>query len=314
MTQLANVRSSSARSGRRLRHIGLIASLVAFLLPELGEAQKKNVFHSETNLVVLHATVRNARGELVTDLTQDAFSIFDNGARQKIALFRRDDIPVSLGLLIDNSGSMRALRPKVEAAALACVKASHHDDEAFVLNFGDKPQLDVPMTSDVRVLESGLARVDSIGGTALRDTVKAGAQYLIEQAHRERSVLLIITDGNDNASMTSVAEIRRLAEEHEITVYAIGLLNDEDPSRARRARHELDELTRSTGGAAYYPPSIESIEATALEIAREIRNRYTIAFYRPSQRLDGSYRKLRLVVRGPSPFEVRTRGGYWATP
>ncbi|HEY7446166.1 MAG TPA: VWA domain-containing protein [Vicinamibacterales bacterium] len=284
------------------------------LLPVMSvEAQAPRIFHAETNLVVLHATVKNAHGELVTDLGQEAFTVYDNGRRQKIEMFRREDIPVSLGLLIDNSGSMRALRAKVEAAALACVRASHPQDEVFVLNFGDKPQLDVPLTSDVRLLEAGITRVDSIGGTAMRDAVDVGTGYLASSATKERKVLLVITDGKDNASLASLDAIRKQAQQREITVYAIGLFNQDGQAGAGGARDELNELTDSTGGAAHYPSSLEDIDAVALAIAREIRNQYTIAFNR-TDRLDGSYRKLRVDVRGRGRLVVRARAGYWATP
>jgi VWFA-related protein len=278
-----------------------------------AEAQAPRIFHAETNLVVLHATVKNTHGELVTDLGQEAFTVYDNGKRQKIEMFRREDIPVSLGLLIDNSGSMRALRAKVEAAALACVRASHPQDEVFVLNFGDKPQLDVPLTSDVRRLEAGITRVDSIGGTAMRDAIDVGSRYLSSSATKERKVLLVITDGKDNASLASLDAIRKQAQQREITVYAIGLFNQDDQAGAGGARDELNELTDSTGGAAHYPSSLEDIDAVALAIAREIRNQYTIAFNRTG-RLDGSYRKLRVDVRGQGRLVVRARAGYWAMP
>lgn len=300
--------------GLRRRSATVLTSLAACLLMLVPtDAQAPRTFHTETDLVVLHATVKNSRGELVTNLGQEAFTVFDNGTRQKIELFGREDIPVSLGLLIDNSGSMRTLRAKVEAAALACVRASHPEDEAFVLNFGDKPQLDVPLTSDLRVLEAGISRVDSIGGTAMRDAISVGSQYLATSARRERKVLLVITDGKDNASMAPLEQIRKQAQQREVTVYAIGLLNAENQAEASSARQELDELTESTGGAAYYPASLESIDAVALAIAHEIRNQYTIAFNR-TDRLDGTYRKLRVVVRGSSSLVVRARAGYWATP
>ena len=314
MTQVAVARSQSVRL-----HRSRAASLTALLIVQLlaagpVDAQERGVFHAETSLVVLHAIVKNARGELVTDLNQDAFSVYENGRRQKIALFRRDDIPVSLGLLIDNSGSMRALRASVEAAALACVRASNPLDEVFVLNFADRPQLDVPFTSDVHELEAGIARVGSIGGTAMRDAIEIGSQYLTERARRDRRVLLVITDGKDNASLASVEHIRKQAAEREITIYAIRLRTDEDQAAARRARHELDELTATTGGAAYYPSSLEGLDEIVLDIAREIRNQYTIAYTPLDQRLDGSYRQLRVAVRGPGRFFVRTRAGYRATP
>ena len=313
MTEVALARSPSVHL-----HRPRAASLAALLIVQLAagpvDAQERGVFRAEASLVVLHAIVKNARGELVTDLSEDAFSVYENGRRQKIALFRRDDIPVSLGLLIDNSGSMRALRARVEAAALACVRASNPLDEVFVLNFADRPQLDVPFTSDVHELAAGIARVGSIGGTAMRDAIEIGSQYLTEHARHDRRVLLIITDGKDNASTASVDRIRKLAAEREIIIYAIRLLTDEDPAVARRARHELDQLTGTTGGAAYYPSSLEGLDEIALDIARQIRNQYTIAYTPLDQRLDGSYRELRVVVRGPGPFFVRTRAGYRATP
>lgn len=160
-------------------------------------------FLSETRLVVLQVTVTASRGEILTDLDRRAFTVYENGKPQSIAVFRRDDVPVSLGLLIDNSGSMRSRRATVEAAALAFARASNSDDELFVLNFADTPRIDVPFTSDVRVLEAGIARVDAIGGTALRDAVDLAEAYVRDHATRERKVLLIITDGNDNASVIS---------------------------------------------------------------------------------------------------------------
>jgi VWFA-related protein len=170
------------------------------------------------------------------------------------------------------------------------------------------------LTSDARALEAGLARVDSIGGTAMRDAIDVGSKYLTMHAQRERRVLLVITDGKDNASVVSLDQIRKQAEQQEITVYAIGLLNTEDQDGAGRARRELNELSAATGGVAYYPANLEGVEAIAIDIAREIRSQYTIAFNRSDERLDGSYRKLRVVVRGEGAFVVRTRAGYWATP
>ena len=171
----------------------------------------------------MHAIVRNARGELVTTLERSAFTIYENGRRQPITLFRRDDIPVSLGLLIDNSGSMRTLRSKVEAAALALARASNPQDEIFVLNFNDKARIDVPFTSDVGVLEAGIARVDSIGGTAMRDAIDMAQGYLAEHGTRDRKVLLVITDGIDNASMATRDRIEKQAEQRDTVIFAVGL-------------------------------------------------------------------------------------------
>ena len=265
-------------------------------------------FHAETRLVVLHATVRNSHGEVITNLDRQAFTVYENGRPQPIKVFRRDDIPVSLGLVIDNSGSMRPVRARVEAAALAFARASNPLDQMFVLNFADKVRIDVPFTSDVAVLEAGIARVDSIGGTAMRDAVEAAESYLNDHAARERKVLLVITDGNDNASAASLERIRQTAEQREIAVYAIGLFGD--PSGARVAHRELDQLAER--GLAYYPPSIEAVDDVALDIARQIRRQYTLAYAPLNQALDGSYRSIRVAVAGPERFSVRTRTGYRA--
>jgi Ca-activated chloride channel homolog len=286
--------------------------LAALMLSVVTAAGQAPVFRAETRLVVLHATVTNSRGELVTSLNQAAFTVFENGKRQPITLFRRDDIPVSLGLLIDNSGSMRTLRSKVEAAALAFARASNPQDEMFVLNFADKARLDVPMTSDLHVLEAGIARVDSIGGTAMRDAIDMAEAYLRDHAKQDRRVLLVVTDGIDNASITTVNRIRQQAERAETVIDAIGLFHEQDASRASAGRRELQEIAERTGGVAYFPTSVEQIESVAVDLARQIRNQYTIAYAPLHQALDGSYRTIRLSVSGPDRYTVRTRAGYRA--
>jgi len=247
----------------------------------------------------------------VTTLNRDAFAVYENGKRQAITLFRRDDIPVSLGLLIDNSGSMRAVRSKVEAAALALARASNPQDEMFVLNFNDNAHIDVPFTSDVRVLEAGIRRVDSIGGTAMRDAIDLAQRYLVEHGMRDRKVLLVITDGIDNASVATREHVEKQAEQLDTVVFAVGLFGDEE--RNRRGRHELDQLTDKTGGLAYYPASIDEVGSVALEIAHQIRNQYTIAYAPTNQVLDGSYRTIRVTATGRERLSVRTRAGYLAT-
>ena len=287
----------------------LAAASAALALLQQGGAP----FRAETRLVVVEATVRNTRGELVTGLTRDAFTILENGKRQPIVLFDKDDVPVSLGLLIDNSGSMRTKRAKVEAAAIDFARASNPLDEMFVLNFADKSRVDVPFTSDVRVLEAGIARVDSIGGTAMRDAIAEGEGYLIQHARHDRKVLVVITDGNDNASLTTLDRVRTIADQHGIAVYATGLIAGQEP-HAGRTRRELTDLTEATGGVAYFPTSLEQVDDVALEMAHQIRMQYTIGYTPLNQALDGSYRKIRVTARGSNPLTVRTRTGYLATP
>lgn len=288
---------------------------LALLVPSpAARGEQDSAFRIETRLVVLQVTVKNSRGELVTSLEQNAFAVYENGARQPIMLFRRDDVPVSLGLLIDNSGSMQSLRAKVEAAALAFVRASNPEDEVFVVNFADKPRIDVPLTSDPRVLERGIGRFDSIGGTALRDALHVAHPYLDQHATRDRKVLLIITDGNDNASVVTPTEVEREAQRSGTVIYAIGLFGDDKSAAANRGRHELDRLTSRTGGLVYYPASIEQIDSLVIDLARQIRSQYTIAYAPINQTLDGSYRSIRVEATGGGRLVVRTRAGYRAAP
>jgi Ca-activated chloride channel homolog len=290
------------------------APAIAVVLFTATAGQQPPNFRAEARLVVLHATVKNTQGEIVTDLEQRAFTVYENGKPQPISVFRRDDIPVSIGIVIDNSGSMRAVRANVEAAAVAFVRASNALDDAFVVNFADKARVDVPLTRDVGVLEAGIARVDSIGGTAMRDAVLLAERYLRQHASHDRQVLLLITDGNDNASTASMEQLRRTVERSEIAVFGVGLFRDDDAPVAARGRHELDHLTELTGGMAYYPSAVDQIHSVVLDIARQIRNQYTIAYAPLNQALDGSYRTVRLKVAGPERLSVQTRRGYWATP
>lgn len=287
---------------------------LALMLLAAPAGRPAPVFPSEIRVVVLHPTVRNRRGELVTDLDRAAFTVYENGRPQPITLFQRDDVPVSLGILIDNSGSMATLRAKVESAALAFARASNPQDEIFVINFADRPRLDVPLTSDRSRLESGIGRVDSIGGTALRDAIDAAETYLGANARRDRKILLLITDGNDNASVTPMDRIRKQAEQGDIAIYAIVLRRADGKGGAQRAHDELDDLTERTGGFSHYPPGTDEVEAAALAIARQIRSQYTLGYTPLNQALDGSYRRLRVEVRAPEHLSVRTRAGYRATP
>jgi VWFA-related protein len=294
------------------RPIVFAAGMAAAVGPGTRAAERRLVFPTEIGLVLLQVTVKNAHGEAVRNLDRDAFAVYENGKAQTVTLFRQDDVPVSLGIAIDNSGSMRDKRARVEAAALALVRASNPDDEVFVLSFGDEPKLDVPFTKDIAVLEAGIRRADAIGGTALRDAVETAEEYLGARATHDRRALLVVTDGNDNASTTTLERVRAEAERSGTVIYAIGLLSDADETKARHARHDLDALTEATGGVVYYPRGVEEVGEIALSLARQIRSQYTIGYNPRNQALDGSYRKLRVVARGPAGLRVRTRPGYRA--
>jgi len=296
----------------RVRECAAILALTGCLAASVAGRQVPP-FHAETRLVVLHVLVTNGRGEVVTDLDRRAFSVYEDGRRESIALFHRDDVPISLGLIIDNSGSMRALRPSVEAAALAFVHASNPNDEIFVVNFADTPRIDVPFTNDVHVLENGIARVDSIGGTALRDAILLGERYVQDHASQDRRALLVITDGNDNASTVTTAQARRVIERSRSVLYAIRLVREGVPADDRPGS-ELDRLVELTGGSVRHPASVSDLDRVIMEIAHQMRNEYTIAYTPANPALDGKYRAVRVIVAGRGGMNVRTRPGYWATP
>ncbi|HEX4771304.1 MAG TPA: VWA domain-containing protein [Bryobacteraceae bacterium] len=271
-------------------------------------------FRSDTRLVVLHASVTDHRGKLLTDLGKDSFKVFENGQPQTVTLFRREDVPVSLGVIVDNSGSMMSKRARVEAAALNMVRDSNPEDEVFVVNFNDDAYLDVPFTNNMQKLEQGLARIDSRGGTAMRDAISMSLDYVNKNAKKDKKVLLVITDGNDNASTTSLERVVARANQMDTLIYAIGLFADEEKRDAAKARRALKLLTDETGGLAFYPKDVTEVQSLAQEIARDIRNQYTIAYAPQLQALDGSYRQIKVTVDAPGKPTVRTRSGYFATP
>ncbi len=296
--------------------------LAAFVLaaqstppPDASAPGQTPVFTSDTRLVVLPVTVADKSGKLVPNLPQHAFKVYENGAEQPIKLFRREDVPVSLGIIVDNSGSMRDKRVKVETASADLVKASNPQDEVFVVNFNDDAFLDVPFTSDIKKLEAGLARIDSRGGTAMRDAISMSIDYMKESGKKDKKVLLIVTDGNDTASTGTLEKLVAKAQKSEVLIYAIGLLNEEERREAKKAKRALDELTGNSGGVAYYPKDVTEVDKIALQVAHEVRNQYTLGYTPTIQALDGSFRQIKVTVAGAGRSAlVRTRTGYYAAP
>jgi Ca-activated chloride channel homolog len=277
-------------------------------------AQEDPVFRSDTRLVVLNATVVDAKGKILTDLPRSAFKVFENNVEQPLKIFRREDVPVSLGVVVDNSGSMRLRRNKVESAALQMVKASNKLDEVFVVNFNDDAFLDVDFTADIKKMEEGLTRIDARGGTAMYDAINMSIDHLIAKGKREKKVLMLISDGADTASKTTLEKLvaQAHAADQNIVIHAIAILNEELPREAKKARRALETITKATGGLAFFPKTIEEVDALALEVAKDIRNQYVIGYSPTVQELDGTFRSIRVAANGPNKPTVRTRSGYYA--
>jgi Ca-activated chloride channel family protein len=292
-----------------------ISVIAGFALGAALIAQQAD-FRADTRLVVLHASVVDNKGNLVTNLPQEAFKVFENGVEQKLRTFRREDIPISLGMIVDNSGSMRNKRQKVEAAALAMVKSSNRDDEVMVVNYNDEAYEDVPLTSDVKKMEEGLTRIDARGGTAMYDAITMTVDRLKEKAKRDKKVILLITDGNDNASITKLEDlIRKLSSgESQIVVHIIGLLEEEDRREARKAKRAIEQIAMATGGLFYFPKDLSEVEKISQQVAEDIRSQYVLAYSPSIQDLDGSFRQIKVTANGPNKPVVRTRSGYYAKP
>jgi VWFA-related protein len=271
------------------------------------------VFSTETRLVQLPVTITDKNGHLVTNLPQSAFQVYENNALQTIKLFKREDVPVSLGLIIDNSGSMREKRAAVESAALALVRDSNKEDEVFVVNFNDEAYLDTDFTNDISLMEQGLTKIDSRGGTAMRDAIRMSIDHLKDKGKRDKKVILVVTDGNDNASNMGLEALVRLAQQDDVLIYAIGLLTDEEKREAGKAKRALGILVESTGGQVFYPKEVSEVEKIAHQVAYDIRNQYTIGYTPSNTALDGSFRQVKVVVKAAGNPTARTRTGYYAT-
>ncbi|MGD0579197.1 MAG: VWA domain-containing protein [Bryobacteraceae bacterium] len=272
------------------------------------------VIRTDTRLVVLHMSVSDHSGKLVTNLSRDVFKVFENNVEQQVKVFKREDIPVSLGIIVDNSGSMRGeKRERVEHAVIQLVKASNRQDEVFIVNFNDDAYLDVPFTNDIHKMEEGIARIDSKGGTAMRDAVSMSIDYMKQEGKIDKKVLLIVTDGNDTTSTGITLEklVEKVHKNPELLIYAIGILGEEDRREAGKAKRALDSLTKASGGFSLYPKDIGEVESMAQEVAHDIRNQYVLAYTPSNQNLDGSFRQIRVVA---GKYTVRTRTGYYATP
>jgi Ca-activated chloride channel family protein len=284
-----------------------------------GEITKRGsgyVVHADVEEVSLNVTVLDNKGAIVQDLKREDFKVLEDGVQQNLLSFQHADIPVSIGLVIDNSGSMYKKRPSVNKSALDLILASNPKDEAFVVNFADDAYIDQDLTGDPNKLKDGLAHIESRGGTALYDAVVASADKLAADAHRPKQVIVIITDGEDNASTLNLEQaIRRVQQLSGPVIYSIGLLFGDEMSHGevRHARRALEMLSGETGGIAFFPKSLDQVDQIAAEVARDIRSQYTLAYHSSKPSTDPGFRKVTVIAqsKGQGKLNVRTRTGYF---
>jgi Ca-activated chloride channel homolog len=271
------------------------------------------VFKKDVDEVLLHASVIDDHQHIVTNLNRSDFTVYEDGKPQNIISFRREDIPVAMGILIDNSGSMREKRSKVNQAALNLVRSSNPRDEVFVVNFNDEYYLDQDFTNDLLKLKEALEKIDARGGTALYDAVVASADHLKQNARLDKKVLFVVTDGEDNESTETLEQaVKQLQRENGPQVYAIGILGDEEhPKRAKKA---LEIIAERTGGIAFFPKTLDEVDEISRTVARDIRNQYAIGYKPTNPRGAGGFRLVRVEAKakGHGKLTVRTRSGYYA--
>jgi Ca-activated chloride channel family protein len=273
------------------------------------------IIRKDVDEVLLHATVIDNRQRIVTDLDRSAFTVLEDGKPQTIISFRHEDIPVAMAIVIDNSGSMREKRNKVNQAALNLVRASNPKDEVCIVNFNDEYYLDQDFTNNLLKLKEALEKIDTKGGTALYEAIVASADHLRRNGRLEKKIVFVVTDGEDNASLETLEQaVKQLQAENGPSVYAIGILGEEEhPKRARRA---LEIIAQHTGGIAFFPKTLDEVDEISRTVARDIRNQYTIGYKPTNPRGTGGFRQVAVEAKskGHGKMTVRTKSGYYAAP
>lgn len=268
----------------------------------------------DVEMVILHATAQDHKHALVSGLDKDNFQVYEDGVLQPIKNFSHEDIPVTVGLVIDNSGSMGPKRTDVIAAALAFARSSNPQDQIFVVNFNERVSFglpdNTPFTDQVAQLEVALSRIRAQGETALYDALAAALEHL-RMGNRDKKVLIIISDGGDNASKHKLTEIVTMVGQPDAIIYTIGIFDEQDPDRNPVM---LKRLAKDTGGEAFLPESLKDVAPICEKIAHDIRNQYTISYAPTNRKRDGTYRiiEVRASAPGRGRLSVRTRTGYFA--
>jgi Ca-activated chloride channel family protein len=269
------------------------------------------VFKKQVEEVVLHATVMDEQRHLVPYLERSAFTVYEDGLPQTITSFRREDVPVAMGIVIDNSGSMRDKRAAVNRAVMNLIRASNPEDEIFVVNFDKNYYLDQDFTSDVNLLQASLKQVSTRGSTALYDAILASAVHLKNNPRLEKKVLLVITDGQDNMSQQTLQEAtRRIQQVNGPMLFAIGLSGYGLQTVGRQA---LQNLADGTGGVAYFPDSLTQVNDITQTVAHDIRSQYIVAYKPRKQGGRPAYQSIKVEARAPGygRLTVRTRTGFY---
>src|SRR5216117_2424428 len=305
----------------------LLLSSFALLAQDRSQLQKQDkdkdyTLSVETIEVQLPVSVLDKEGRPVDGLKQEHFQVFEDKILQTIKTFRHEDIPLSLGLVIDNSGSMRNKRERVNSSALAFVRESNPKDETFIINFDDSAYLEQDFTSSIGDLVDALENIDARGETALYDALYLAADKVTKDGKKDKKALLLITDGEDNASKYGINKVIEALRQSKVTLYAIGLLEENDQRGglfkkppSKKAKDDLQKFAEITGGQSFFPKNIDEVEDLVKHIAHDLRNHYTVSYTPTNAKLDGSYREIGVKVNPPKSLGKitwHTKQGYYA--
>jgi VWFA-related protein len=300
----------------------LLALAVLFSTPEAASSQTpasaqngsgEFTLRVNANLVVLSATVLDHHNALVSGLLKEDFRVYEDNVLQSIQHFSHEDIPVSVGLVIDNSASMGPKRADVIGAALSFARSSNPQDEMFVVNFNEHVTYGLPagtpFTDRQDQLQRALSTIQAMGETALYDAITSALDHL-KQGKCDKKILIVISDGGDNASKHSLAQVIAMAKTSDAIIYTIGIFDEQDGDQNPGV---LKRFAKETGGESFFPESSKEIESICNGIARDIRNQYTLAYVPAISKLDGRYRTVEVKANAPGHerLSVRTRTGYF---
>ena len=326
MSQTAESLSTGVHRGVAGAHTSqcLVALVFLFTLPTVARPQEVSTselrpvapYKISVNVssVVLHASVQNHKGSPVSGLGKDDFQVYEDGALQQVEYYSHEDIPVTVGLVLDNSGSMRPKRDEVISAAMAFARSSNPQDQMFVVNFNEHVSFglpaNVPFTDQTAQLQVALSTFKTNGETALYDALAAALEHL-KMGNRDKKVLIVVSDGGDNASKYKLGQILAMAGQSDAIIYTIGIYTEEDPDQNPGA---LRQLAKATGGEAFFPETLPDVVPVCERIAHDIREQYTLAYSPANSKQDGAYRviEVKAMAPGHGRLTVRTRAGYYA--
>ena len=270
----------------------------------------------DVGLVNLQVTVNDRTGRPYAALKAENFRVYDNGTEQAIHHFNSDDVPFTMGLVLDRSGSMFMMMKEVYQAAFHTILSSKAEDEFFISTFNEQSGIQQDFTTDRQVLEQQLKQVKAGGATALYDAILEAVDH-VRQGHHDKKALLVVTDGDDNSSTHRFEEVLERARQENVAIYVVGMFDKWDVMDEKTLKKLLTEVAEATGGKAYFPRTVKECEQACIAIAQELRQQYAVGYYPSLQARDGAWHNVQVKLQLAKDLEnlglvLRTRAGYYA--